>query len=124
VSILKDPWITPTPENLAALAERHAGKSGDQEAETIVSWDKVTDHVSVWSNIGSHIANLVKRNPESILEFREYAGGVNLRVKGRPPWMIVRNGGGNRKPMSDEAKAKMRGLSSSPQTQTTQGQES
>ncbi len=99
-------WTTPTPENLADLVERHAGKSGGPEAETIARWSKSDGCVSIWSCVGSHISNIVKRNPGAIRRFREDGGGVCLEVQGRPPWMLVSKAKGE--PMSEEAKAALR----------------
>lgn len=98
-------WTEPTNENLAALADKYAGRSGDSESETIIRWDK-SGHVSFWSCVGSHIANTVKRNPGSVIRFRDEGESVAMELNARPPHMILRNG--NPKPMSESTKAKLR----------------
>ena len=85
-------WTTPTPENLAALVEKHSGLSGDSESETFVRWDRVTDCLHFWSCIGSHVAHVVRRNPDAVLRFKEDGLGVSMQLKGRPPWMVVAKG--------------------------------
>jgi len=73
--------MTPaTPAHIAALIDRYSGRSGGNDAETIITWSK-GDTVTVWSTCGADIARILRRCGSGLLDFREFdAGGGSIRM--------------------------------------------
>lgn len=69
-----------TPEAIAALIDRYSGRSGGNDAETIITWSK-GGTVTVWSTCGADIARILRRCGSGLLDFQEFdAGGGSIRM--------------------------------------------
>lgn len=74
-------WTKATPENLTALAAKYSGLGGDDEAETVLAWEKwEPDRVEFTSTRGADIARLIRRCGSAVTEWVDLGESVTLRL--------------------------------------------